>query len=99
MSQDPIWDEVWNANYWLKLKYLLENISMLLSHTAPLANWHAITNSSCPLCVGACEDIKHTLFLCGRANEVWEKLRLWRLVEEACAIDRARSVVFEYLIY
>jgi hypothetical protein len=46
----------------------------------------------------SCEDIKHTLFTCNGAKEVWTKMGSGNLVDEACALDRSGSVVLEYLI-
>jgi hypothetical protein len=41
-----------------------------------LANMHIIVNSSCPICSSAREDIKHTLFSCEGAKEIWLKMGL-----------------------
>jgi hypothetical protein len=46
----------------------------------------------------SCEDIKHTLFTCNGANEVWIKMGLGNLGDEACALDRSGSVVMKNFI-
>lgn len=52
----------------------------------------------CPVCNKFCEDIKHTLFLCEGAREIWRKIGLKEVVEEACAVDRSGCAVLDYLI-
>jgi hypothetical protein len=44
------------------------------------------------------EDISHLLFTCPAAQVLWYALGLADIIEQAMNIDRAGSVVLEYLI-
>lgn len=45
-----------------------------------------------------CEDIKHTLFSCFGAMEIWRKMGLKEVIKEACVVDRDGSAILEYLL-
>jgi hypothetical protein len=94
-----LWDEVWNCSLPTKIKiFTWKSLHGILPCLWPLENRHVINNSSCPLCSNACEDIKHTLFLCKGSRKIWRKFGLWDIVEEVCAIDGSGSVVLNFLI-
>ena len=63
-----------------------------------LANRHIATNSGCPICSLDCEDIMHILFKCLRAKQIWEKLGVQSVVDEAVCADRAGAVALEHII-
>lgn len=63
-----------------------------------LVNWHVGTDDGCPICHGAAEDIKHLLFGCTHAKELWRNLGILQIVEEAMEVDRSGSVVLENLL-
>jgi hypothetical protein len=63
-----------------------------------LANRHMGNQNGCPICFQSCEDIKHALFLCDRAREVWRCLGIWGKIEELTSVDRSGSVVVEEII-
>jgi hypothetical protein len=44
------------------------------------------------------EDIKHLLFCCGRARQVWGELGLLAVIEHAILVDRSGSVVLEHIL-
>jgi ribonuclease HI len=52
----------------------------------------------CPLCLTGAEDIKHLLFECQRARQVWDHLGLGQVINIACDIDRAGQAVLEQII-
>ena len=45
-----------------------------------------------------CEDIKHLLFTCSRAKEIWQRLGVWRKLERVLESDRSGSVLVADLI-
>ena len=98
-NQNPVWEELWKSKLPAKIKIFgWKCLQGILPCLGALANRHIAVNSSCPICSGACEDIKHTLFSCQGAKEIWKRMGLWNLVEEACAIDRSGSAILDYLI-
>jgi len=44
------------------------------------------------------EDIKHALFSCNRAREVWGALGIWDVIEKLLSIDRSGSVLIQEII-
>jgi hypothetical protein len=51
-----------------------------------------------PICLNGAKDVRHALFTCDRAREVWCALSLEQFIEDALAYDRGGSVSLEYLI-
>ena len=54
-------------------------------------------STKCPACEEA-ESVKHMLFLCPKAKQVWYMLGLQEVIERGCAVDRAGEAVLEYLL-
>ena len=52
----------------------------------------------CPICLNGAEDVKHILFVCDRAKEVWRALGIWESIARFLAVDRSGSVVLEEVI-
>jgi hypothetical protein len=48
--------------------------------------------------MGGCEDIKHMLFTCARAEEIWKCLGISNQVNEMLHLDRSGSVVVQDII-
>jgi len=44
------------------------------------------------------EDIKHALFSCSRAREVWLSLGMWDQIEKLLLVDRSGSVMIQEII-
>jgi endogenous inhibitor of DNA gyrase (YacG/DUF329 family) len=63
-----------------------------------LANKHITNAVNCPMCQTEVEDIKHTLFSCNRAREVWTSLGIWEHIERMMSIDRSRSILIQEVI-
>jgi hypothetical protein len=63
-----------------------------------LANRHIGNLAGCPICADGCEDIKHMLFTCERAKEVWRCLGLEDRLDNILNIDRSGSVILEEII-
>uniref|UniRef100_A0ACD5XFM1 Uncharacterized protein n=1 Tax=Avena sativa TaxID=4498 RepID=A0ACD5XFM1_AVESA len=94
VNQNLVWKELWKCKLPAKLKiFAWKTLHGILPCLGVLSNQHITTNNSCPLCAGSREDIKHTLFLCDGAKEIWKRMGVWNIVTEACAIDRSGSAV------
>ena len=63
-----------------------------------LVNRHVGVNGACPVCHQAAEDICHLLFECVNARELWERLGMTSIIQDALRIDRLGSVVLEHLL-
>jgi hypothetical protein len=65
---------------------VLANIDILkLQHSAPYVKQ-------------GCEDIKHLLFTCMRAKQVWRALGLWSYIKDQCRVDHSGSVILEEIL-
>jgi hypothetical protein len=74
-NHNPIWDELWESNLPAKIKIFgWKCLHGILPCMGALANRHIKVSSGCPICSMSCEDIKHTLFTCNGAKEVWRKM-------------------------
>jgi hypothetical protein len=63
-----------------------------------LANRHIGSTVNCLVCLINAEDLKHMLFGCSRAQEIWRGLGLVDCVIVALAMDQSRSMVLEELL-
>ena len=50
------------------------------------------------MCQTGAEDIKHALFSCNRAREVWGALGIWDVIEKLLSVDRSGSVPIQEII-
>jgi len=53
---------------------------------------------NCPVCKTEADDIRHILFSCSRAREVWSALDAWPHIEKLLIIDRSGSVLIQEII-
>ena len=65
---------------------------------AILANKHITNIVNCPVCKTEAEDIRHILFSCSHAREVWSALDVWPHIEKLLIIDRSGSVLIQEII-
>jgi len=65
---------------------------------AILANKHITNIVNCPVCKMEAEDIRHILFSCSHAREVWSALDVWPHIEKLLIIDRSGSVLIQEII-
>ena len=63
-----------------------------------LVNRHIGTSGECPICRSGPEDIRHLLFQCPVALDLWGALGLDGIIGEAIHEDRAGSVILEILL-
>jgi len=50
------------------------------------------------MCQSDAEDIRHALFACSQAREVWSALGIWQQIQALMAEDRSGSVVLQEAI-
>ena len=94
-----MWKKLWKLKIPGRIKIFgWRALHRLIPGRAILANRHTKNTGGCPLCPNGAEDIKHILFTCGRAKEVWRALSVWDLVAQSIDVDRSGSVVLEEII-
>jgi hypothetical protein len=95
---NPVWEILWKLQVPSKVKIF---VWRALHGTVPgmciLCNRHIKVNPQCPICKSGPEDIRHLIFTCKRAKEVWGKLGLQEEIDKALCVDRSGSVVLEEL--
>ena len=99
IGDEKVWEKLWQLQIPSKIKIFGRRV---LHGDLPckgiLANRHIENSSSCPACHDDCEDIKHLLFTCSRAKEIWQRLGVWRKLERVLESDRSGSVLVADLI-
>ena len=70
----------------------------LIPCRAIFANRHVVEAGGCPGCQNGAEDIKHMLFTCDRAREVWRSLGIWESIQRLLGTDRSGLVILEEII-
>ena len=63
-----------------------------------LTNRHVGTNGACPICHHGAKDIKHLLFDCIHARELWSRLGISETIAEARSVNRLGSIILEHLL-
>jgi ribonuclease HI len=63
-----------------------------------LANRHIGNSGACPICDQGAEDVRHLLFTCPAAVQVWQNLGIHHIILDALQVDLAGSAVLEYLM-
>ena len=63
-----------------------------------LANRHIGTSGECPICHLAAEDVKHLLFDCQPAVELWNNLGVREIITAKSQLERSGSVILEDLL-
>ena len=67
-----VWSNLWKLNVPAKVKIFgWRVLHGLLPCKGILANRDIVSSRSCPACNVGCEDIKHLLFLCKRAHDIY----------------------------
>jgi hypothetical protein len=89
-NHHPMWETIWKLRVPAKVKiFIWRTMQNTIPCRSTLANRHVKVSGQCPICLRRAEDVKHLLFLCPRAKQIWEQLGLNLLISEACEIDRA----------
>ena len=98
-GNNQVWKALWNLDVPAKIKIFgWRVLHGIVPCRAILANRHIGNSGSCPVCEVGCEDIKHVLFMCPRAKDVWCQLGLWQRLEEILIEDRSVSVLLQEIL-
>jgi hypothetical protein len=96
---NPIWETLWNLQILSEVKiFMWRALHGIVPGKSILVDRHIKVQPQCPVCQKGPEDMKHLLFSCLRARQVWKELGLIDIVDEAVQIDYSGSVVLENLI-
>jgi ribonuclease HI len=95
---NPVWKTVWQLKLPSKIKiFLWRALHGVIPLKSILANRHVGTSGQCPVCLLAAEDVKHLLFQCEMARDLWRTLGLLNVVDEVLQLDNSGSVILELL--
>jgi ribonuclease HI len=98
-ASNPVWNKLWSLEIPSKIKIFgWRVLHGMIPCRGVLANRHIGNQGGCPICMGGCEDIKHMLFTCARAEEIWKCLGISNQVHEMLHLDRSGSVVVQDII-
>ena len=98
-STNPVWKSLWQLRIPSKVKiFIWRALHGILPLKCILANRHVGTSGACPICNQGPEDIRHLLFQCQIAQDMWNSLGLMGIIDEAMQGDRAGSAVLEILL-
>lgn len=93
-----VWNSLWKLQLPSKIKIFgWRALQGLIPCRSILANKHVGNVGSCPICPSGCEDIKHVIFTCDRAKEVWKSLGVWSRIENILHVDH--SVILQEIIW
>lgn len=88
-GRNPAWEILWKLRVPSKVKiFAWKALHGILPGLAILANRHIPTRCQCPVCTKGAEDIKHLMFTCYQAKQVWRALGILYITEEATNIDK-----------
>jgi hypothetical protein len=96
---NPVWDFLWKLKIPSKVKiFIWKSLHGIVLGNAILADRHIPISGQCPVCAQGSEDIRHLIFTCDRAREVWTALGLKEVSENSLVVDRSGSVVLEEIL-
>lgn len=94
-----IWDTVWSLQCPAKVKiFVWRALHGAIPCRAVLADRHMKVQAHCPACNGSADTIKHLLFECSQAKDLWRLLGVEDVISNACQIDHAGPAVLEFLL-
>jgi ribonuclease HI len=98
-ASNSVWEKLWSLQIPSKIKIFgWRVLHAMIPCKGVLANRHIGNMAGCPICADGCEDIKHMMFTCERAKEVWRCLGLEDRLGDILNIDRSGSVIVEEII-
>ena len=96
---NPVWKTIWQLKIPSKVKiFIWRSLHGIVPLKCILANRHIGTSAECPICHNGPEDLRHLLFICPSAQELWHELGIFQCIQEASNIDLSSSAVLEYLL-
>jgi hypothetical protein len=98
-ANNPVWKILWQLKLPSKIKiFIWRSLHGIVPLKSILANRHVGTSGACPVCYQGAEDIRHLLFICPAAQEIWQAMELQDLIQEAVSTDRAGSAILEHIL-
>jgi hypothetical protein len=98
-SRNWLWKCLWKLKTPTKIKIFgWRAIKGLLPCRAILANRHIGDSGGCLVCQAGAKDIKHMIFTCERARQVWRSLRIKEKIQRLIITDRSGSVILEEIL-
>jgi len=99
VGDEKVWSKLWKLDVPAKINIFgWRVLHGLLPCRGILANRHIGNLGSCPASQEGCEDIKHVLFTCNRAKEIWRLLGVTNDIQNLLQVDRSGSVVVAEMI-
>ena len=96
---NPVWKIVWKLKIPSKVKiFIWRSLHGIIPLKSILVNRHIGTSGQCPICDQSAEDIRHLLFQCTTAQEMWMSLGLSNIIRVAMMGDPSGSAVLEVLL-
>jgi ribonuclease HI len=98
-SCNPVWEKVWKLEVPSKIKiFMWRALHGVVPGKSILADRHMRVHPQCPVCQAGPEDMRHLLFTCLRAREVWKSLGLSDYIDQALIGERSGSCVLEEIL-
>lgn len=98
-KSNPVWEILWKLQVPSKIKIFgWKDLHGMIPGMSVLVNHHIPVSGQCPVCKGGAEDLRHLMFTCVRAKEVWKALGLQETIAQALLSDRSGSVVLENIL-
>ena len=78
---NPVWEILWNLSVPAKVNFFSwKALHGTIPGLAVLVERHIKTPVQCPICIQGPEDMKHLLFSCPRARQIWKSLGLMEAI-------------------
>jgi hypothetical protein len=87
-ATNPVWKVLWKLKIPSKCKiFVWRALHGIVPLRSILVNRHIGQSGECPVCHLGPEDVRHLLFQCATARELWRELGILNVINEAINID------------
>nr|XP_051221482.1 uncharacterized protein LOC127339703 [Lolium perenne] len=98
-AMNPVWKNLWRLKLPGKIKiFIWRSLHGIVPIKCILANRHVGTSGECPVCNLHAEDLRHLLFTCPVAIDMWQTMGIHEIIEDALDEDREGSALLENII-
>jgi hypothetical protein len=98
-SDNPVWKQVWELAVPNKIRiFMWRSLHGVVPGRSILADKHIKVHPECPVCRRGAEDMRHLLFTCDRATEVWRSMGLSDYIKQAAIGEWSGSTILEDLL-
>jgi hypothetical protein len=99
VSDNPVWKQVWELAVPNKIRiFMWRSLHGVVPGRSILADKHIKVHPECPVCRRGAEDMRHLLFTCDRATEVWRSMGLSDYIKQAAIGEWSGSTILEDLL-